>query len=304
MDGDYEQNPGTGASPLTQSTEVWFDDGTVVLQAEATLFRVYRGVLAAQSSIFSDMFAIPQPPTQETYAGCPLVLLHDSPEDLKLFLMVLHDAGYFVKCPVNDFTALSALFRLSVKYDVDHIRTRMISLLTTIYPASLDAWRARTLPPGYHEISEDDFLALDLASTHHILPILPGIYYECCRYPLNELLDPRAAISMSDKVKCVLAIEKYIEKWSRRIHYSLFHPDETACQDPECDVARLAWIGGNGMPKFEEIFSTDFDWKVVGLCEGCVRMGTTTFDAEREELWDDLPSLFGLRPWEELLKPS
>ncbi|KAJ7167231.1 hypothetical protein C8R43DRAFT_984555 [Mycena crocata] len=44
-----------------RSTDVWFDDGTVILQAEQTLFRVYRGVLAAQSTIFRDMFSISQP---------------------------------------------------------------------------------------------------------------------------------------------------------------------------------------------------------------------------------------------------
>jgi hypothetical protein len=32
-----------------RSTDVWYDDGTLVLCAEDTLFRVYRGVLAAQS---------------------------------------------------------------------------------------------------------------------------------------------------------------------------------------------------------------------------------------------------------------
>jgi hypothetical protein len=91
---DLEPNSAVTLPTLTRSPDVWFHDGTVVLQAESALFRVYRGVLAAQSPIFRDTFAIPQPPTQDTYDGCPLVLLHDSPEDLKLFLLAIHDAGY------------------------------------------------------------------------------------------------------------------------------------------------------------------------------------------------------------------
>ncbi|KAJ7735564.1 hypothetical protein DFH07DRAFT_753823 [Mycena maculata] len=79
----------TEPASLVRSPDVWFE----VLQAETTLFRVYRGVLAAQSPIFRDTFAIPQPPTQETYEGCPLVVLHDSASDLRHFLTATHDAG-------------------------------------------------------------------------------------------------------------------------------------------------------------------------------------------------------------------
>ncbi|KAJ7721648.1 hypothetical protein DFH07DRAFT_760334 [Mycena maculata] len=77
------------ATPLVRSPDVWFEDGTVVLQAQATLFRVYRGVLAAQSSILRDTFAIPQPATRDTYEACPLVVLHDSASDLRHFLTAI-----------------------------------------------------------------------------------------------------------------------------------------------------------------------------------------------------------------------
>lgn len=91
---EIEENTQAQIPQLTRSSDVWFDDGTVVLQAETTLFRVYRGVLVAQSPIFRDTFAIPQPPAQEMYEGCPVILLHDSPGDLELFLLATHDAGY------------------------------------------------------------------------------------------------------------------------------------------------------------------------------------------------------------------
>lgn len=47
---------------LIPSADVWYDDGNVVLAAENQAFRVYSGILAQQSQIFADMFAIPQPP--------------------------------------------------------------------------------------------------------------------------------------------------------------------------------------------------------------------------------------------------
>lgn len=47
----------------SQSKEIWFEDGNIVLQTESTLFKVHQGVLARHSSIFFDMFSVPQPTT-------------------------------------------------------------------------------------------------------------------------------------------------------------------------------------------------------------------------------------------------
>jgi hypothetical protein len=68
-----------------RSRDLWFADGTVVL-------RVYGGMLASKSSIFADMFQIPQPGGAETAEGCPVVDLHDPAYQLSHFLRTLHDA--------------------------------------------------------------------------------------------------------------------------------------------------------------------------------------------------------------------
>ncbi|KAJ7652409.1 hypothetical protein DFH06DRAFT_923835, partial [Mycena polygramma] len=114
--------------------------------------------VAAQSPIFRDAFSIPQPATQEKYEGCPLLVLHDSAADLRLFLLATHDAGRvpltstviqlcfelivrirsLMNTPVDGMATLSALLRLSTKYDVGHIRSRVIVILQTLYPSSLD----------------------------------------------------------------------------------------------------------------------------------------------------------------------
>lgn len=72
-------------------SDIWFDDGSVVLQAELVQFRVHRTVLARHSSIFKDMFSIPQPPCGAMVEGCPLVLLHDNSEDVYHILTALYD---------------------------------------------------------------------------------------------------------------------------------------------------------------------------------------------------------------------
>lgn len=74
--------------------DLWFVDGTVVLQAEKTLFRVYFGILIKYSSFFESLFTLPQPPDAETYDGCPLVILQgDTAEDVYDFLRAMFDTS-------------------------------------------------------------------------------------------------------------------------------------------------------------------------------------------------------------------
>lgn len=74
-------------------SEIWFEDGNIVLRAEATLFKVYRGALAKNSAVFQSILSIPPPPsgTDETFEGCPVVHLSDSALDVANVLQALFD---------------------------------------------------------------------------------------------------------------------------------------------------------------------------------------------------------------------
>ncbi len=50
--------------------EIWFNDGNIILVAGGTAFRVYRGLLAAQSIVFCDMFSSSTPRPDETLDWC------------------------------------------------------------------------------------------------------------------------------------------------------------------------------------------------------------------------------------------
>ena len=77
--------------------DLWYQDGTVVLQAESLQFRIYGGILAENSPVFRDMFTLAQPQGDELSEGCPVVRLHDSKSDLYHFLKSLHSAGSAVR---------------------------------------------------------------------------------------------------------------------------------------------------------------------------------------------------------------
>ena len=71
--------------------DLWYPDGTVVLQAESTVYRVYSGMLSQYSPVFRGLFDIPQPHVQEVYDGTPLVKLSDTARDIYNFLKTIHD---------------------------------------------------------------------------------------------------------------------------------------------------------------------------------------------------------------------
>lgn len=73
--------------------DLWFEDGNVILQAEQSFFRVYTGILSARSTVFRDMFSFPQPETEDLMEGCPIIVLHDSAEDVNYFLKAIYDSG-------------------------------------------------------------------------------------------------------------------------------------------------------------------------------------------------------------------
>jgi hypothetical protein len=84
----------SGSVQPQRHQELWFDDGNIVIQAGNTQFRVYRGVLAARSTVFQDMLSFPQPPDSELVEGCPLVQLHDSTAEVTVFLKAIFDSGW------------------------------------------------------------------------------------------------------------------------------------------------------------------------------------------------------------------
>lgn len=84
----------TPAEPsLERVSELWFEDGTLIIRAADCLFRIYRGILSSRSSVFRDMLSMPPPEHQETVDGCLVVRLLDSAADTKYFLLALHHSG-------------------------------------------------------------------------------------------------------------------------------------------------------------------------------------------------------------------
>lgn len=74
-------------SPCTKESSLWFDDGNVVLQAEATQYKVHRGVVSLHSAILQNLLKPSSEDVKpEVVEDCPLFVLKASSADLTLLL--------------------------------------------------------------------------------------------------------------------------------------------------------------------------------------------------------------------------
>ncbi|KIJ32799.1 hypothetical protein M422DRAFT_265282 [Sphaerobolus stellatus SS14] len=89
MDQDGKPSTTTPQDPQewTRHPNLYYEDGTIVLLAKATLFRVYYGILSRECEVFRGTSQLLE--DRETHDGCPLVRLEDDPELLAYFLQTL-----------------------------------------------------------------------------------------------------------------------------------------------------------------------------------------------------------------------
>jgi len=200
-DGNKSSMPSSPKHEFAPSLDVWYSDGSVVLVAEKTAFRVHGTILAANSEIFKDMFAIPQPaspdPDAETYEGCPVLSV-----DLKHFLKAIYDFGYFPPRVRAKFPVVAAVLRLSTNYHAPALRQRAIDLMTTVYPSSLNGWTERSyrrLIPTPFEGEHVAYIALAIETD--IKVILPAVYFAATRAPLAEVVSEMRKMAVAHSVQ-------------------------------------------------------------------------------------------------------
>ena len=102
---DVDSEPEDTNSPPEPCEHLWFPDGNVVLATDTLLFKVHKGVLALQSSVFKDMFELSGAHgpdyaegqsgdgiTSGVYEGLPLVtLVGDEGEDVVHLLRATYE---------------------------------------------------------------------------------------------------------------------------------------------------------------------------------------------------------------------
>ncbi|KAJ7608513.1 hypothetical protein DFH06DRAFT_1248240 [Mycena polygramma] len=295
---------------LTRVEDLWFPDASLVLQASNRLFRVSGGLLCARSPVFRDILSIPQPENEPTIEGCPVVILHDSPDDTEYFLRAVFDSGFFERPPAPaSFNVVAGILRLSLKYDVEYLQQRAILHLSAALPHTLADYDARA--PGSPFGARNSEFAL-LTLVHELGPIwaLPMAMYFACCLPVNALLDgipfDGYTTHLSPSLQRTLLIARSTLAISQthtvlRCLRSL--PCEECASRDLCLVksrhAHDAFTGIKGVNPLDVMDPAVWTTLTPILCAACYRAAKTEHQAAREKVWAELPSVFGLKPWEE-----
>ncbi|RDB15227.1 hypothetical protein Hypma_004726 [Hypsizygus marmoreus] len=298
-------------------SDIWFNDGTIILEAENTQFRVYRGLLEKHSSVLKDIFAGLQYKSRVVSVdGCPVVHLSDRSQDVHHLLHALYDCFYnsFERQPVP---ILAAMIRLGHKYNITKLRDDALSRLKHEYPSTLETWTAG-LCAGFTRIELDtgDASELDLlllAREYRLQTILPALYFNLAStFSLEAISDgferldgSIVKLSARDIVLCAVGFESLRSgsiqttfSWLTDLPYAgCTSPDGLKCSDGARSV-------------HFEVF-VEFDCNITGLnpwkaswlkqfCRVCGPAAKAAHEEGRREFWNDIPGCFGLPDWEDL----
>ncbi|KLO07736.1 hypothetical protein SCHPADRAFT_794142, partial [Schizopora paradoxa] len=123
---------------------LWFEDGNIVLSTNVHFYCVHKGILAKQSSVFNDMFHIPQPvegqpkSNEDSWNGLPLVnMIGDRDEDVYNLLMAVYDRKHYTVYETVDFDVFSSIVIMSSKYNFRDIRSELVKHLKRVFPDNL-----------------------------------------------------------------------------------------------------------------------------------------------------------------------
>lgn len=320
-------------------SEPWLKDGNIVLEAEGNQFRVHRSILANHSSIFEDMFAMPQPSAtneSELVEGCPVVKLSDTAADLQYVLKALchrrcvFNVVFLVLFTISlvrsyvtigltpiPMSVVAAFLRLGKKYDIWILHAEAVKRLTYECPSSLEDFDKLEL---WSMIEAENGLPVEivkLARETDLPSILPIALYCCCRcYTAPEILKGvkgkggnHVALSSEDKETCIVANQRIIQAQAETT-YAWMNPGHSSgplykfCRSLiMCASARKDLLCRTFLPLSRSI-ALDL-WEVEwedGMCDICIDDTKTSHNEGREKMWNDLPTFFNLPEWEELLK--
>ncbi|KAJ7931699.1 hypothetical protein B0H13DRAFT_2308408 [Mycena leptocephala] len=219
----------TEDAPITRS-DIWHNDGSVVLQPGNTQFRVHWSVLALHSSFFRDMQGLPQPPDQPSVEGCPVVELPDDTEDVEYLLKALYSPT-FLTHKALPIQAVGALIRLG---QIARLALENPTTLEEFDAVTLKSLAAMSIVP-YSGISID---IATLASENNLLSLLPSAYFFLVTGPSDRAKlfggiirrrDGAPSLSLIDLHRCIIGRDRLLRKqfqpgytlgWLRRWEYN------------------------------------------------------------------------------------
>ncbi|KAF7314931.1 hypothetical protein MIND_00007000 [Mycena indigotica] len=319
--------------------ELWFDDGNIVLQAGRAQYKVYRGILARQASVFGDMLAFPQPApgaSGDKVDGCPLVQLQDAEVDITAFLTAI-----FVPFSFRPFPALTTVdmvigcARLGHKYNAPIIRRLALTHLTSALRTTLAESDATCYEEDKSERGPSAVASWDCAWDDHLIALvqlareidapwlLPSLFYliagkldSIAGQLVNGTVihGAPARLHPGDQERVLRGASRQqqaawtLAEFMTPAPPSVCHKDTGMCPLRIMRTATSAPFRDHvhrhsqvPLSLFDERLGDDwYGADWQAVCQTCKAHLHGELKAARGAFWDSLPELYGLPPWEEL----
>lgn len=214
----------------------------------------------------------------------------------------------------TEFHVLSALIRLSHKYQIEEIEARGIRALRAMYPTDLNSFMAVE-----NHVNEESFVhaigAINIARLTGTPSILPAAFYHCA--VLREKVikglvredGTKEYLSEQDLARCIRGIERLAAEfaaWCLSLSMNSLKPgqwgckSEARCKDPGASiVAKMIRAITHRSITAEALSGFDFSG-TKDMCSACVNRFEGEEQRAREKVWQRLPLTFNLAaelPW-------
>ncbi|KAJ7627231.1 hypothetical protein FB45DRAFT_58980 [Roridomyces roridus] len=241
--------------------------------------------------------------------GCPMVVLHDAPEDTEYFLKAIFDSSFFERPPApTTIPVVSRILRLSTKYDVGYLRRRALLHLASASPLSLEEYDAMSSTSTFG--IKSSFLQLLLADDLGIKWAMPiAMFKVSCSLTIEQILSgvpPTFHLPPSLQRTCLSARNTLIFAQGHDTFCFVHVMDNPGCTNQDqCRSTRSLLLYAltkreilRPMGYFPSSWWEDIDPQE--LCGACCREGRIQYEEGRRRIWDRLPEMFALPSWEDL----
>ncbi|KAJ7455106.1 hypothetical protein FB451DRAFT_1099413 [Mycena latifolia] len=299
---------------LLRAPGLWFEEDNLILRAENTLFRVSKGVLAARSSVFRDMLSFPQagfPFPQkdddgdEHIDGCPVVRLHDSAADVAYFLRAIFDSSFFEPPPAKtDLAAITGILRLSHKYDVQYLRRRALLHLDTGYPTSLAVYEISGSETFSSDGLDDSLRTIEVAAEVGATWVLPTAFYFLCYSDMRDILSAPTwgHLAPAHQTTAIVSYTRQRTACPPVLPFLRIPFTEGCTALDQCSAYKAAYLEDVAAWNISDPLGSYKDWSPFEgrICAYCLTESEAYHRRARKKLWDELPGIYGLPPWDVL----
>ncbi|KAF7326076.1 BTB domain-containing protein [Mycena kentingensis (nom. inval.)] len=302
---------------------LWLPYGDLILDVEATQFRVNRDMLARASPVFADMLAVPQPADGPQLDGVPIVHLSgDSVKDWTLVLDMLYDPFKYVEQVTVEM--LAAMLKLGKKYQMDRLSKHAAHYIHIEFPNDRAAYD-KLLSEGLSDttrIQHQSGIELDLLNlveSYELKTSFPTLALLCMKqYTIDQLLhnrirrDDGARIVLQRRLKTVIGVA------AERIHSHQISLLEWLDFDDgatiPCDECLDVDVCSEARPLMQRTLTQgqsggnfvllapwcDIKEAAADLCAECRDTAEIEWNLRRQHSWDRLPKIFGFPSWKNL----